>query len=44
MGKGFNHSFARFLDGLDLYEGQCHHVLLEKPFRTAFDDRRMDCS
>jgi hypothetical protein len=27
-----HHSFARFLDGLDLYEGQFHHVLLDKPF------------
>jgi hypothetical protein len=25
-------SFARFLDGLDLYEGQFHHVLLDEPF------------
>ena len=25
-------SFARFLDGLDLYEGQFHHALLDKPF------------
>jgi hypothetical protein len=25
-------SFARFLDGLDLYEGQFHHAFLEKPF------------
>ena len=24
--------FARFLDGLDFYEGQFHHVLLETPF------------
>ena len=27
-----HHSFARFLDGLDLYEGQFHHVLLGGPF------------
>jgi hypothetical protein len=27
-----HHSFARFLDGLDLYEGQFHHVLLDGPF------------
>jgi hypothetical protein len=27
-----HHSFARFLDGLDLYEGQFHHVLLDQPF------------
>jgi hypothetical protein len=26
------HSFARFLDGLDLYEGQFHHALLDEPF------------
>jgi hypothetical protein len=25
-------TFARFLDGLDLYEGQFHHVLLDQPF------------
>jgi len=25
-------SFARFLDGLDLYEGQFHHALLDEPF------------
>lgn len=25
-------SFARFLDGLDLYEGQFHHTLLDEPF------------
>lgn len=27
-----HHSFSRFLDGLDLYEGQFHHTLLDKPF------------
>lgn len=27
-----HHSFARFLDGLDLYEGQFHHTLLDEPF------------
>lgn len=27
-----HHSFARFLDGLDFYEGQFHHVLLGGPF------------
>jgi hypothetical protein len=27
-----HHSFARFLDGLDLYEGRFHHVLLDEPF------------
>lgn len=27
-----HHSFARFLDGLDLYEGQFHHLLLDEPF------------
>jgi hypothetical protein len=27
-----HHSFARFLDGLDLYNGQFHHVLLDGPF------------
>ena len=27
-----HHSFARFLAGLDLYEGQFHHVLLDEPF------------
>lgn len=27
-----HHSFARFLDGLDLYEGRFHHALLDKPF------------
>jgi hypothetical protein len=27
-----HHSFARFLDGLDLYQGQFHHVLLDEPF------------
>jgi len=27
-----HHSFARFLDGLDLCEGQFHHAWLEKPF------------
>jgi hypothetical protein len=26
------HSFARFLDGLDLYEGQFHHALIDGPF------------
>lgn len=26
------HSFARFLDGLDLYEGRFHHVFLDEPF------------
>jgi hypothetical protein len=25
-------SFARFLDGLDLYQGQFHHTLLDEPF------------
>ena len=27
-----HHSFARFLDGLDLYEGRFHHALLNGPF------------
>lgn len=27
-----HHSFARFLDGLDLYEGRFHHMLLGGPF------------
>ena len=27
-----HHSFARFLDGLDLYEGRFHHALLDGPF------------
>jgi len=27
-----HHSFARFLDGLDLYEGQFHHAWLDEPF------------
>jgi len=27
-----HHSFGRFLDGLDLYEGQFHHALLDGPF------------
>jgi hypothetical protein len=27
-----HHSFARFLDGLDFYEGQFHHALLDEPF------------
>jgi hypothetical protein len=27
-----HHSFARFLDGLDLHEGQFHHVMLDEPF------------
>jgi hypothetical protein len=27
-----HHSFARFLDGLDLYEGRFHHALLPEPF------------
>jgi len=27
-----HHSFARFLDGLDLYEGQFHHASLDEPF------------
>ena len=27
-----HHSFARFLDGLDLYKGQFHHPLLDEPF------------
>jgi hypothetical protein len=27
-----HHSFARFLHGLDLYEGQFHHMLLDRPF------------
>jgi hypothetical protein len=27
-----HHSFAWFLDGLDLHEGQFHHVLLDEPF------------
>jgi hypothetical protein len=26
------HSFARFLDGLELFEGRFHHSLLDKPF------------
>jgi hypothetical protein len=26
------HSFARFLDGLDYYEGKFHHVLIGGPF------------
>jgi hypothetical protein len=26
------HAFARFLDGLDYYEGRFHHVLLGGPF------------
>jgi hypothetical protein len=26
------HSFARFLDGLNLYQGQFHHALLDEPF------------
>jgi hypothetical protein len=26
------HSFARFLDGLDLYEGKFHHMLIGGPF------------
>lgn len=27
-----HNSFGRFLDGLDFYDGQFHHVLLEEPF------------
>lgn len=27
-----HHSFARFLDGLDLYNGRFHHALLDGPF------------
>lgn len=27
-----HHEFARFLDGLDFYEGQFHHMLLGGPF------------
>lgn len=27
-----HHSFARFLDGLDLFEGQFHHAWLDEPF------------
>jgi hypothetical protein len=27
-----HHSFARLLDGLDLYEGRFHHALLKEPF------------
>jgi len=27
-----HHSFGRFLDGLELYEGQFHHALLDQPF------------
>lgn len=27
-----HHSFARLLVGLDLYEGQFHHIMLDKPF------------
>jgi hypothetical protein len=27
-----HYSFARFLDGLDLYQGQFHHSLLDEPF------------
>jgi hypothetical protein len=26
------HSFARFLDGLDLYKGRFHHAFLDEPF------------
>ena len=26
------HSFARFLDGLDYYEGRFHHILIGGPF------------
>jgi hypothetical protein len=31
-----NRSFARFLDGLDFYEGQFHHAFLDKPFPKVF--------
>jgi len=27
-----HHNFARFLDGLDLYEGRFYHALLDEPF------------
>ena len=27
-----HHGFARFLDGLDFYQGQFHHNLLDEPF------------
>jgi hypothetical protein len=27
-----HNKFARFLDGLDLYQGEFHHVLLDEPF------------
>lgn len=27
-----HHSFARFLDGLELYEDRFHHALLDEPF------------
>jgi hypothetical protein len=32
-----HHSFARFLDGLDHYEGRFYHALLDGPFPS--DDR-----
>jgi hypothetical protein len=27
-----HHSFARFLDGLELHQGRFHHILIEGPF------------
>ena len=27
-----HHEFARFLDGLDYFDGQFHHMLLDEPF------------
>ena len=32
-----HHKFARFLDGLDFYEGQFHHVLPDGPFPPEED-------
>ena len=33
-------SFARFLDGLELYQGQFHHALLSAPFPPEIPERK----
>jgi hypothetical protein len=33
-------SYERFLAGLDLFEGQFHHVLLDQPFPPEISDER----
>jgi hypothetical protein len=35
-----HHKFARFLDGLDLYQEQFHHTLLSAPFPPEIPERK----